>query len=56
MAKGRRTEIQYLKGFGIRERLPVEIEARASARPDDIINCVEHGEEDPYHITELPLN
>ena len=58
MAKGRRTEIEYLNGFVVREGAQVGIEARANERLVDIVKKVERGElkQDPRHITELRLN
>jgi 2-dehydropantoate 2-reductase len=54
MAKGRRTEIEFLNGFVVRERE----QARANERLVDIVKKVERGElkQDPRHITELRLN
>ena len=58
MMKGRRTEIEFLNGFVVREGQKVGIEARANARLVDIVKRVERGElnPDPRHITELRLN
>ena len=58
MAKGRRTEIEYLNGFVVREGEKVGIQARANERLVDIVKKVEKGElkQDPRHITELRLN
>jgi len=58
MMKGRRTEIEFLNGFVVREGEKVGIEARANARLVDIVKRVERGElqPDPRHITELRLN
>src|SRR5262249_38061481 len=58
MAKGRRTEIEYLNGFVVREGAQAGIEARAKERPGDIVKKDERGEleQDPRHITELRLN
>ena len=58
MAKGRRTEIEYLNGFVVREDEQVGIQARANERLVDIVNRFERGElkQDPRHITELRLN
>jgi 2-dehydropantoate 2-reductase len=58
MAKGRRTEIEYLNGFVVREGEQVGIQARANERLVDIVKKVERGElkQDPRHITELRLN
>jgi 2-dehydropantoate 2-reductase len=56
MVKGRRTEIEYLKGFVVREGEQVGIQARANTRLVDIVKKVERDElkQDPRHITELP--
>jgi 2-dehydropantoate 2-reductase len=58
MAKGRRTEIEFLNGFVVREGTKVGIQARANERLVDIVKKVEKGElkQDPRHITELRLN
>ena len=58
LAKGRRTEIEYLNGFVVREGEQVGIQARANERLVDIVKKVERGElkQDPRHITELRLN
>ena len=58
MAKGRRTEIEYLNGFVVREGEQVGIQARANERLVDIVKKVERGElkQYPRHITELRLN
>jgi 2-dehydropantoate 2-reductase len=58
MAKGRRTEIEYLRGFVVREGEQAGIVARANERLSDIVKKVERGElkQDPRHITELRLN
>jgi 2-dehydropantoate 2-reductase len=58
MAKGRRTEIEYLNGFVVREGEQVGIPARANERLVDIVKKVERGElkQDHRHITELRLN
>ena len=44
MAKGRRTEIEYLNGFVVREGDQVGIQARANERLVDIVKKVERGE------------
>ena len=51
MAKGRRTEIEFLNGFVVREGGSVGIQARANERPVDIVKKVERG-----HMMELRLN
>jgi len=58
MAKGRRTEIEYLNGFVAREGEQIGIQARANERLVEIVKKVERGElrQDPRHITELRLN
>ena len=58
MAKGRRTEIEFLNGFVVREGEQVGLPARANERLVDIVKRVERGElkQDPRHITELKPN
>ncbi len=58
MAKGRRTEIEFLNGFVVREGTRAGIQARANERLVDIVKKVEKGElkQDPRHIAELRLN
>jgi 2-dehydropantoate 2-reductase len=58
MAKGRRTEIEFLNGFVVREGAQVGTPARADERLVDIVKRVERGElkQDPRHITDLRLN
>ncbi len=58
MAKGRRTEIEFLNGFVAREGTKAGLQARANERLVDIVKKVERGElkQDPSHITELRLN
>jgi 2-dehydropantoate 2-reductase len=58
MQKGRRTEIEFLNGFVVREGEKVGLHARANQRLVDIVKKVERGElqPDPRHITELRLN
>jgi 2-dehydropantoate 2-reductase len=58
MAKGRRTEIEFLNGFVVREGEKAGIHARANERLVDIVKKVEKGElkQDPRHIAELRLN
>jgi 2-dehydropantoate 2-reductase len=58
MVKGRRTEIQFLNGFVVREGKKVGIEAPTNAVLTDIVTRVERGElkPDPKHITDLRLN
>ena len=58
MMKGRRTEIEFLNGFVVREGERVGLQARANERLVDIVKQVERGElqPDPRHIAELKLN
>jgi 2-dehydropantoate 2-reductase len=58
MVKGRRTEIQFLNGFVVREGEKVGIAAPTNAILTDIVTRVERGEmkPDPKHITDLRLN
>jgi 2-dehydropantoate 2-reductase len=44
MAKGRRTEIEFLNGFVVREGEQVSLQARANERLVDIVKRVERGE------------
>ena len=56
--KGRRTEIEFLNGFVVREGERAGLPARANERLVDLVMKVERGElqPDPRHITELRLN
>jgi 2-dehydropantoate 2-reductase len=56
--KGRRTEIEFLNGFVVREGAKVGLAARANERLVELVTKVERGElrPDPRHITELRLN
>jgi 2-dehydropantoate 2-reductase len=58
MQKGRRTEIEFLNGYVVREGEKVSIGCRANAALTDIVKRVETGElkQDPRHILELRLN
>ena len=58
MQKGRRTEIEFLNGFVVREGEKVGLNCKANAVLTDIVKRVEKGElkADPKHITELRLN
>ena len=58
MQKGRRTEIEFLNGFVVREGEKIGLQARANERLVDIVKKVERGElqADPRQITELRLN
>jgi 2-dehydropantoate 2-reductase len=58
MVKGRRTEIEFLNGFVVREGQKVGIEAPTNAILTEIVKKVERGElkPDPKHITDLRLN
>jgi 2-dehydropantoate 2-reductase len=44
MAKGRRTEIEYLNGFVVRDGEQVGIQAPANERLVDIVKKIERGE------------
>jgi 2-dehydropantoate 2-reductase len=44
MAKGRRTEIEFLNGFVVHEGHQVDIAARANERLVDIVKRVERGD------------
>ena len=58
MQKGRRTEIDFLNGFVVREDEKVGLSCRANAVLADIVKRVERNElkADARHITELRLN
>jgi 2-dehydropantoate 2-reductase len=58
MQKGRRTEIDFLNGFVVREGEKVGLACKANAVLTDVVKRVETGElkADPKHITELRLN
>jgi 2-dehydropantoate 2-reductase len=58
MQKGRRTEIEFLNGFVVREGEKLGLACRANAVLTDIVTRVERGElkPDPRHISELRLN
>ena len=58
MQKGRRTEIEFLNGFVVREGARVGLAARANEKLVELVTKVERGElrPDPRHITELRLN
>jgi 2-dehydropantoate 2-reductase len=58
MQKGRRTEIEFLNGFVVREGEKLGLSCRANAVLTDLVKRVEKGElkPDPRHITELRLN
>ena len=58
MQKGRRTEIEFLNGFVVREGEKVGLSCSANAVLTDIVKRVERDElkPDPRHITELRLN
>jgi 2-dehydropantoate 2-reductase len=58
MQKGRRTEIDFMNGFVVREGEKVGLACRANAALTDIVTRVERKElsPDPRHITELRLN
>jgi 2-dehydropantoate 2-reductase len=56
--KGRRTEIEFLNGYIVREGEKVGIAARANERLVEVVKQVERGElkPDPRNITDLRLN
>ena len=58
MQKGRRTEIEFLNGFVVREGEKLGLACNANAALTDIVKRVERGElaPDPRYITELRLN
>lgn len=58
MMKGRRTEIEFLNGYVVREGEKIGQPCRANAALTDIVTRVERGElkPDPRHITDLRLN
>jgi 2-dehydropantoate 2-reductase len=58
MVKGRRTEIEFLNGYVVREGAKVGLAAGANAALTDIVKRVEKGElkPDPAHILDLRLN
>jgi 2-dehydropantoate 2-reductase len=58
MQKGRRTEIEFLNGYVVRQGERIGLAARANAALTDIVKRVEKGElqPDPKHIKELRLN
>jgi 2-dehydropantoate 2-reductase len=58
MQKGRRTEIEFLNGFVVREGEKVGLACRANAMLTELVKRVEKDElkPDPRHITELRLN
>jgi 2-dehydropantoate 2-reductase len=58
MLKGRRTEIEFLNGYVVREATRLALGCRANAALTEIVKRVERGElaADPRHITELRLN
>lgn len=58
MQKGRRTEIEFLNGFVVREGEKVGQACRANAALTDIVKRVERGElqPDPKHLIDLRLN
>jgi 2-dehydropantoate 2-reductase len=58
MLKGRRTEIEHLNGFVVREGEKVGRSCPANAALTDIVKRVELGElaPDPRHITDLRIN
>jgi 2-dehydropantoate 2-reductase len=58
MLKGRRTEIEFLNGYIVREGEKVGLSCRANAALTDIVKRVEKGDltPDPRHILDLRLN
>ena len=58
MQKGRRTEIEFLNGFVVREGEKLGLACSANAVLTDLVKRVERGElkPDPRLITELRLN
>jgi 2-dehydropantoate 2-reductase len=58
MMKGRRTEIEYLNGYIVRQGEKIGLACRANAALTDIVQRVERGElkPDPRHILDLRLN
>jgi 2-dehydropantoate 2-reductase len=58
MMKGRRTEIEFLNGYIVREGERIGLPARANERLVDLVKRVERGElkADPGNITDLRLN
>ena len=58
MMKGRRTEIEFLNGYVVREGANIGHACRANAALTDIVTRVEKGElkPDPRHILDLRLN
>jgi 2-dehydropantoate 2-reductase len=58
MQKGRRTEIEFLNGYVVREGEKIGLACQANAVLTDIVKRVERGEIEPdaRHISELRLN
>jgi 2-dehydropantoate 2-reductase len=58
MQKGRRTEIEFINGYVVREGEKLGLTSRANAILTDIVKRVERGEikPEPRHLTELRLN
>ena len=58
MAKGRRTEINFLNGYVVREGLKVGKACPANAKLTELVTAVERGElkADPKNIVDLRLN
>ncbi len=58
MMKGRRTEIDFLNGYVVREGAKVGLQARANEKLVELVTKMERGDlrPDPRHITELRLN
>jgi 2-dehydropantoate 2-reductase len=58
MVKGRRTEIDFINGFIVRQGERIGLPAQANAALTDIVRRVERGElrADPKHLIDLRLN
>jgi 2-dehydropantoate 2-reductase len=58
MLKGRRTEIEFLNGYVVREAERLALPSRANAALTELVKGVEQGilKADPRHILELRLN
>jgi 2-dehydropantoate 2-reductase len=58
MVKGRRTEIDFINGFIVRQGETIGLPARANAALTDIVRRVERGDlhADPRHLIDLRLN
>jgi 2-dehydropantoate 2-reductase len=58
MLKGRRTEIEFLNGYVVREGVRLGLACRANAALTELVKRVEKGELEasPQHILDLRLN